>query len=361
MTSRFSIVFVVDPPGLVLDSILLLASIRRHLPDAHVVPYCPAAKAATLPAQLIEFFRHHDAPIRFMQTEGVFDVPYKQGNKLIAVAAERETEGTLFLDSDTMVMRAFDAEDLFAPGALAVAPEGRLTWGKAPEMWPSAYATFGLTVPETRIQMARSGAASPPYFNAGVVAFPNRTPSGDHFGTLWLETSRQIDRNEQVSGRRPWLDQIALPIAMVRAGLSMHLLSKDWNLSLTHHFVADENPPHINRKVQAAIDDLNAADPIIAHYHNHMALHDLRYGQIADALIAGFTPYPTFRDLRLGMVGTTPTKADILKEFHSLKALPEKTPEQSSRFREVDAMKRAAQAGTLNMNYYADWPDTLVR
>lgn len=91
------------PPGLVLDSILLLASIRRHMPDVSVVPYCPASKADALPPQLLEFFAHHDAPIRLMDTEGVFAKPCKQGNKLIAAAAP------LFLDTDIMVVKAFGA------------------------------------------------------------------------------------------------------------------------------------------------------------------------------------------------------------------------------------------------------------
>ncbi|CAM3049668.1 hypothetical protein PANO111632_00020 [Paracoccus nototheniae] len=360
MPQDFSIIFVVDPPGLVLDSILLLASIRKHMPDVPVVPYCPAAKAEALPPQLTEFFAHHDAPIRLMQTEGVFATPYKQGNKLLAAAAPRDTAATLFLDTDVMVMRAFGGHEVLQEDQLSAAPEGRMTWGKMPEMWPSAYDTFGLPVPQDQIRLARSNALSSPYFNAGVVGFPDQTPSGHHFGQLWLETSQRIDANDNVPGRRPWLDQIALPIAMIRAGLSMNLLPSKWNLSLSHNPVADGKPPHVNRLAQAEIDKLNAADPVIAHYHNHPALARLRYGPIADALIAEFTPYASIQDLRLGMVGQTPSKAAILKEFHTLKAMTDRTPEQSARFREVDALKRAAQSGKLAKGYYADWPDTLV-
>lgn len=360
MPQNFSIIFVVDPPGLVLDSILLLASIRKHMPDVPVVPYCPASKADALPPQLLEFFAYHDAPIQMMQTEEVFAPAYKQGNKLIAAAARRDTAATLFLDTDIMVMRAFAAEDILREDGLSAAPEGRLTWGKLPEMWPSAYATFGLPVPEEQIRLARSNALSLPYFNAGVVGFPDHTPSGQHFGELWLETSQRIDANPEIRGRRPWLDQIALPIAMIRAGLTMNLLPQKWNLSLSHNPVADEKPAHVNRLAQAEIDNLNAADPVIAHYHNHPALSRLRYGPIADALIAEFTPYDSMQDLRLGMIGQTPRKADILKEFHTLKAMPDRTPEQAARFREVDALKRAAQSGKLAKGYYADWPDTLV-
>lgn len=328
MPQSFSIIFVVDPPGLVLDSILLLASIRKHMPDVSVIPYCPASKAEALPPQLLEFFAHHNAPIRLMETEGVFSPPYKQGNKLIAAAAPRDTAATLFLDTDIMVMRAFGANDILRDDHLSVAPEGRMTWGKMPEMWPSAYATFGLPVPDEQIRLARSNALSPPYFNAGVVGFPNHTPSGRPFGELWLETSQQIDANE-IRGRRPWLDQIALPITMIRAGLSMNLLARIWNLSLSHSPVAEGKPAHVNRAAQAEVDGLNAAEPVIAHYHNHAALSRLRFGSIADNLIAEFTPYASLQDLRIGMIGQTPSKADILKEFHTLKGTPDRTPEQS--------------------------------
>lgn len=140
----------------------------------------------------------------------------------------------------------------------------------------------------------------------------------------------------------------------------MNLLDKRWNLSLGHRPVAEGRPAHVNRAAQAEIDGLNASEPVIAHYHNHGALSRLRFGPIADHLIAEFTPYASIQDLRIGMIGQTPSKTDILKEFHTLKATTDRTPEQTARFREVDALKRAAQSGKLAKRYYSDWPASLL-
>ncbi|WP_207101405.1 hypothetical protein [Paracoccus shandongensis] len=83
-------------------------------------------------------------------------------------------------------------------GTVSAAPEGRYTWGKKAGHWETAYAVFGLAVPEERVRLARTGAMSPPSFNAGVVGFPTG------FGKLWLETAQELDRDiHAISGRRP--------------------------------------------------------------------------------------------------------------------------------------------------------------
>ncbi|WP_045388999.1 hypothetical protein [Falsirhodobacter sp. alg1] len=360
MSDKTSIIFVVDPPGLVVDGLLLLSSLRKHMPDIDIVPYCPAEKKELLPPQVVEFFNHYNAPIQFMETKGQFSPAYKQGNKLLAAATPRDTDATIFLDTDIIITQPFRPDEVIASGCLSAAPEGRYTWGKAPDMWPSAYATFGMEVPEERINLAKSNALSPPYFNAGVVAYENRTPSGEDFSELWLRTAKEIDNNPAVIGRRPWLDQISLPIAMARAGLKTNLLEKKWNLSLTHSATKPTLPDYKNRQYQTIIDGLNAADPVIAHYHNHGALNSLRYGAIAKDLIAEFTCYDSVQTLREDMVGKSITKGEVMAEFHKLKAIKERTPEEQKRFSVVNTMKREFQAKKRGHNLYANWPDSLL-
>lgn len=360
MQNNTSLIFVVDPPNLVIDAILLLASIRRHMPDIHVVGYCPAEKEDKLPPQLVEFFNANNASIEFMKTEGVFAPAYKQGNKLIAAQASRPTDFTLFLDTDTLVMRPFDPADILKRGEIAAAPEGRFTWGKDPDMWPSAYTIFGLDVPSARIALAKTNASSPPYFNAGVVGFANDTADGRRFADIWMDTALQIDADQQVRGRRPWLDQIALPVAMKRAGFGFTLLDKKWNLSMTHKRVDQADNNGKRRVFQKIIDDLNTADPIIAHYHNHSAMKDLAYSGLTDEILSQSTCFHSYDDIKSKMIGDAPRKGDIMPEFHTLKRIKDKTPEQKERFRVVDAMKRKFQSGEIQRQYYQDWPDSIL-
>ncbi len=361
MQEKTSIVFVIDPPGLVLDAILLMASIRAHMQHVHVVPYCPEHRRERIPYQLTEFFEHMNAPIQFMDTEGYFEPHYKQGNKLIALAQPRSTEYTLFLDTDTMVMRPFNPAEILQRQTLSACPEGVYTWGKGPKMWPTVYAMFGLEVPEERIRLAKSGALSPPYFNAGVVGFENKTADGRSFAEVWMETAQLIDANKDIPQRRPWLDQISLPIAAKRAGYMVNVLEKEWNLSLTHKRI--DEAPNEHKKVQAqkVIDNLNQTEPAIIHYHNRSAMSDLKYCDLPDKMVVEFTCFESFHEMHSRMLSGTPSRDDILSNFHRLRAIEGKTADEIAQLKDTNEVKRQMQSGEIFNRYYEQWPISILR
>ena len=41
---KIALIYVIDPPALTIQAILLSASVRRHLPDADLIAYCPEEK-----------------------------------------------------------------------------------------------------------------------------------------------------------------------------------------------------------------------------------------------------------------------------------------------------------------------------
>jgi hypothetical protein len=70
-----------------------------------------------------------------------------------------------------------------------------------------------------------------PYFSSGLVVFPEGPAEGRRFADVWYETATEIDRKTDLPRRRPYLDQMSLPLAIRRAGL-------EWNqLPEEQHFI----------------------------------------------------------------------------------------------------------------------------
>ena len=113
-----------------------------------------------------------------------------------------------------------------------------------------------------------------PYFNAGMVA----TTEAAALAPLWAQTCRRIDAMADVNPRRPWLDQIALPLAAARLGLVTRSLGDSWNY-----------PAHIRPLL---------GEPALVHYHQpavvarepglvtHVGQLLLRYPQLTAVLQA---------------------------------------------------------------------------
>lgn len=363
--SDTALIYVIDPPALTIEALLLSASVRRHMPEVDLIAYCPEEKAERLPPQLREYLDATSTQLKLMPTEGVFSPHYKQGNKLIASAQPRPHAFTIFLDTDTVLWRGIDLAGMVGAGVVAAAPEGRYTWGKPDGHWQRAYSTFGMDVPEDRIRLARTQALSPPYFNAGVVTFPNAPVAGfENFAACWLETALELDKPEhEVPTRRPWLDQIALPIAISRAGLEYRVLDDRFNLSLTHKNITPNLWERKRIQLQKEIDRINAVDAFILHYHTITAPRGLRYEGYLDDLMREFTIFSNVSEVGWTRHLDFDPKA-IMTEFFQLKGMPRgtKTQEQVIRFREVDAMKQKFKRMAADPDKFTNiWPDSILR
>ncbi|TMV53644.1 hypothetical protein FGG78_39085, partial [Thioclava sp. BHET1] len=100
-----------------------------------------------------------------------------------------------------------------------------------------------------------------PYFSAGFVVFPEDGGAQGRFPDVWYDTARQIDRIEALDHRRPYLDQMSLPVAIRRAGLTWNALSEE------QHYI-------LGGKIKGK--PLPAEREIFAvHYRNRGNLRDL--------------------------------------------------------------------------------------
>lgn len=239
------IVFVCQAGELELKGALLAASLRRAgvgdgveltaaVPDESV--WGPLSGATR---SLLDALGARVEPI-----ESPFGADYPIGNKIAALGVPTRAPVTAFLDSDILCLRPLDAGALATRGLLAKPADFR-TFGGDGDEWPAVYRLFGVEPPAARVVSTLGNEEMPPYFNAGVVA----ARDGAAFSRCWLETARTIDGDVRIANKRPWLDQVALPVAAALLGYELESLTEDLNY-----------PVH-----ERCLDERHA--PTLCHYH----------------------------------------------------------------------------------------------
>jgi hypothetical protein len=233
-----SILFVADGPRLEVQSWLLAASLAcAHAsgPAPRIVAYATAAWLPRIGGLTRDLYDACGVELRRLPDAPAWRAPYPHGNKMIAAADRRETARAVFLDTDMICLRPLSEMVHLPPDTIAAAPEGVATWGKDGDRWDRVYAHFGLPYPRDRIRLLRGRRREfVPYFNAGFVAFPDRPDDGETpcFADRWIATALEIDHGCRVGGKRPWLDQISLPVTLARHGYRTEVLGESWNYSL---------------------------------------------------------------------------------------------------------------------------------
>ena len=227
-----TLTYIVEAPDYQNMACYLLASIRTHFPpDVQVIGYCPEHKMAEIDSGVIRAHELMGAEIRPMRTEGMWDTPYPHGNKIIAALQPRDSVFSAFVDSDVLFLRPNAPLALIASGKVTCSVAASMRWGDQ-SVWDQIYAVFDMPVPTERVRlMRRSPGDVVPYFSSGLVVFPEDAANGLRFADVWYDTALQIDRKTDLPARRPYLDQMSLPVAIRRAGL-------EWNpLPEEQHFI----------------------------------------------------------------------------------------------------------------------------
>jgi hypothetical protein len=181
------------------------------------------------------------------------------------------------------------------------------------ETWQRIYAAADAVMPQLRIPTTVSGDFTPPYFNAGFIAVQKEIG----FGDAWLDCCKRIDANPEIPSKRPWLDQIALPVAVQKLCLSYDCLDESYNypahlkpLDLTRlpYFCHYHFPAIIRREpaLNALVKELAAQYPLIyqtlkAHPEWAVLLQDHKKTTKPPLwrrlITPGKTPRPTMPDL----------------------------------------------------------------
>ena len=255
-----TIFFIIDGTGLEAQAALLAATLAHHNGGRfRLIAYVPDRHRLQLnPALIVHLDRCGVELRRLAVAATVWAKSYPHGNKILAATDRRGGGHAMFLDTDMICTAPIDLTGLLHDRAIAVAPEGKPSWGKDLIGWRRVYDQFDLPLPQDRVTLARGKRREfLPYFNAGMIVFPEGSlVHGQSFGELWLDTALVIDHIVPVADKRPWLDQISLPVTLKRHGLAYVLAPEALNFSISKRA------------------ELGNERPTLLHYH--------KFGHLAD-------------------------------------------------------------------------------
>lgn len=219
------IVFVTHGGEIELKAALLGASLRAVMGERVQI----VAAVATPTAQWGEisdasYRLYDDLGIELQEITNPFGASYPIGNKLAALALGGNQGHTLFLDSDMLCLgmldldwlRQFDAA--LKPADVALIPTG-------PDYWQPLYQLAGLPSPESRVLTSCTDELMLPYYNAGFVWVRRAAEFAKH----WLSMAELIACDPNIEHKWPWLDQLALPLALQSQGYRVRSLTERFN------------------------------------------------------------------------------------------------------------------------------------
>lgn len=246
MKPEFCIVFICQAGELEIKSSLLAASLCQNL-DRFNVDIVAAVPAPEVWGDISATTRSlmDRLGIREVIVRSPFGKEYPIGNKISAIGVATDAPITIFLDSDILCMQKLDTSNLYTQG-LKAKPADLSTFSNKKTSWHTIYSHLGLDVPAHRVLSTVSKQVMLPYFNAGVIC----VKSGQEFSSAWLRIAKHIDEAKDVENKRPWLDQITLPVTVHFLNYVTEILGDAYNY-----------PAHLKR-----IDESDV--PILCHYHS---------------------------------------------------------------------------------------------
>jgi hypothetical protein len=174
-------------------------------------------------------------------------------NKIFVCCENFKEEYVVFLDTDTVLIREFNIEELVArTNSIKLKPANRANI----RHWPGIYKAMGLPMPGKVVVSSIDQVLMPPYFNSGVIVL-NREYRAEIIESwrkyFYLLSEEKITKQ----GRYPLFhrDQIALALAIVAGKLEYTLLEEKYNF------------PVRGKKID------NRSLPKIVHYHNPYSVY----------------------------------------------------------------------------------------
>jgi len=228
---RLSVYFIVEPPEYELMACYLAASLRQQFGQTvALIGYCPAPKLETVNKDVRTVLDRLGCDLRGFAVEGRFDPPYPHGNKLLATLEPRDTEFSCFMDSDVLCIRPNLVENIVKPGHVSLSKAASMNW--APQtIWDDIYRICGMEMPVERFRLMRQkrGEEKVPYFSSGLFSFPeqHRNPAGKSFPQVWMDIAQTLDADPDLPKKRPYLDQMSMPLAIRAAGLDWNILPEE--------------------------------------------------------------------------------------------------------------------------------------
>jgi hypothetical protein len=288
MTPRLTVFFIVEPPGYQKMACYLAASLRECFGQSvALVGYCPAQKIDDIDPDVIQVLGLMGCEVRPFVTKGRFDPAYPHGNKLLATLEPRDTEFSAFMDSDILCLRPNSVDNLVRPGHVSLTLAASMNWAEQ-SIWDQIYATCGMEKPTERYKLMRqkNGVPRMPYFSSGLFVFPeqHRNSDGKSFPQVWMDIAQQVDADPEIQKKRPYLDQMTLPLAIRKAGL-------DWNL------LPDEQHFILGGRMRGQ-DIPQDRDIMTVHYRNWDILREVGFSRQAKDMLERQTGVRRLRQIR---------------------------------------------------------------
>ncbi len=259
--------FVCQAGPLEPKAALLAASLRRYMGTECE---CLAAIPAGAPPSAATLALLRSLGVRTRTIVNPLAADYPIGHKIACLDLPTRARKRVFLDTDMLCLRAFSPQPRFQRPGFHAKPADLLTYGADPEHWRRVYGLFGLPPPPPACLTSVSQQATPPYFNAGFIAVDARAP----LAAEWTAVCRRLDADPAIPNKRPWLDQIGLPVAVRRLGLAIDYLDERYNF-----------PAHLK--------PLPADLPWCCHYHAPEVL--LREPVLHEAVCDLLAAWPSLR------------------------------------------------------------------
>jgi hypothetical protein len=286
---KYAIIFVCQAGELEIKSLLLATSLTRYLTgDYELIAAVPQSPIHNSHLSDDSQTLLRTLKIRQVSITNPINEDYPIGNKIAALDIQTSAEQVIFLDSDILCLRTLAPHLLFS-AAVNAKPADLTNFAGDLVFWQAVYNLFALPLPTRRVLSSVSGELMLPYFNAGVIAINN----GLGFAQMWQACCLAIDAEPTITNKRPWLDQIALPIAIAKLGLAVHCLDERFN------YPAHLKPLPTNQN----------ALPFLCHYHWPAVIR--REPLLNQLVIELTTAYPLLKKMLL----TTPTWATLLKPY----------------------------------------------
>ena len=242
---KYCFTFICQQGVIEIQSLLLAASLKRFLCcEYELVAAVPTPAEKWGAPDISTLQQLEEMGVRIVHITNEIDPNYPIGNKISCLRIHTEADKIIFIDSDMLCLREFNDHSRFAIPFNAK-PADLTTFATDVETWQRVYAAAHAVMPRLRMPVTVSGDFTPPYFNAGFIAVQR----GIDFGDAWLDCCKRIDSDPDIPNKRPWLDQIALPVALQKLGISYDCLDESYN------YPAHLRPLNANRL------------PYFCHYH----------------------------------------------------------------------------------------------
>lgn len=263
-----AICIMVEPGNLEWQFIILVSSLLGHCYDDYkIYAYCREDRLYKLRAETLRFASKHKISIEPIKNP--YHDGYPQGNKIIACSKQRQEKWTIFLDTDTALMRPARILDAGRENHLSFVPARKKTWTTHIEDWRKLFDAFEMRFPRERVQLGFGGSWIP-YSNAGVIIFDH-----NRFSKTWLDISLEIDKLKGFPSFRPWLDQVALTVAAYNQNISLNILEMKWN----------DTPMFYSKST------------IIMHYHNLNWMKKFGINIVLNELVAEYSDFSNIGEL----------------------------------------------------------------